>query len=163
MKASENTAHRLRLRWRFVLSLLFVWHMAAVFIAPFTFATAGPGGASPLASIGMRYLGWYIDAGYLNHGYFFFAPNPGPSHLVRARIEFADGRAPIVETFPDLKTQWPRLHYHRHFMLSEQLNAQFAPPEPPDPRNDVAQLDRWRRARAMYELKWQSYENHLRA
>jgi hypothetical protein len=112
----------------------------------------------------MGYLGWYIDAGYLNHGYFFFAPNPGPSHLIRARIEFADGRAPIVETLPDLKAQWPRLLYHRHFMLSEQLNAQFAPPEPPpDLRSDPSQLERWRRSRAMYELKWNSFENHLRA
>ncbi len=59
----------------------------------------------------------YLDIAYLNHGYNFFAPDPGPSLLIRYRIETADGQT-REGIFPDLQTQWPRLRYHRHFMLS---------------------------------------------
>ncbi len=31
----------------------------------------------------------YMEALYLDHGYFFFAPNPGPSHLLRCDIRDA--------------------------------------------------------------------------
>ncbi len=58
---------------------------------------------------------------FLGHGYRFFAPNPGPSHLVRYEVEFADGRTES-HRFPDTQEQWPRLLYHRHFMVAEQVN-----------------------------------------
>lgn len=63
----------------------------------------------------------YLEVLYLNHGYHFFAPEPGPSHLVRYELRFEDGR---VEQglFPDRHRHRPRLLYHRHFMLSEFLN-----------------------------------------
>ena len=59
----------------------------------------------------------YLDACYLNHGYNFFAPDPGVSLLIRYTIEREDG-SPYEGTFPDVRKQWPRLRYHRHFMLS---------------------------------------------
>ncbi|MBC8352414.1 MAG: hypothetical protein H8E66_10530 [Planctomycetes bacterium] len=112
----------------------------------------------------MNTLRPYIDFAFLNHGYAFFAPNPGPSHLIRARIEFEDGREPIEETFPDLDEQWPRLLYHRHFMLSEQLNAQYQPPQLPlEIRQEPELAERWQTARRMYELKWRSFKQHLEA
>ena len=92
--------------------------------------TAGPL-PSPFADAAYRLLRPYIGALYLDHGYFFFAPNPGPSHLVDYKVEFDDGREPVTGRFPDLATERPRLLYHRHFMLAEALNNRFVPPEPP--------------------------------
>jgi hypothetical protein len=106
----------------------------------------------------------YVDLLFLDHGYFFFAPNPGPSHLFRAKLEFGDGRAPLELTFPDRTRQKPRLMYHRHFMLAEQLHADFVLPEPPaELANDPQQLAIWRQARERYELRRKSFEEHLRA
>src|SRR5688572_18494486 len=116
---------------RWIASVLVAVHLAAVFAAPFAFACTTPSGSSPFADGVMRLFRPYVDALYLNHGYAFFAPNPGPSHLVRYRIEFEDGRDPLEGTFPDLKTQRPRLLYHRHFMLAEQLHNLYTPQQPP--------------------------------
>jgi len=60
---------------------------------------------------------WYLDTTYLNHGYGFFSPDPGASYIVRYRITQSDGGL-ITGRFPDLDEHWPRLRYHRHFMLS---------------------------------------------
>lgn len=66
----------------------------------------------------------YFNAVELNHGYRFFAPNPGPSHLVRYHLEFTDG-SKRDGVFPNLDEQRPRLLYHRYFMLSEKLFDMF--------------------------------------
>jgi hypothetical protein len=60
---------------------------------------------------------------FLGHGYRFFAPDPGPSHLVEYEITKQDG-SKIVGRFPDRNNSefsFPRLKYHRWFMLSETL------------------------------------------
>ncbi|MCO6456879.1 MAG: hypothetical protein J5I93_16395 [Pirellulaceae bacterium] len=149
---------------RRLVSGLLLLHVTAVFTAPFTFATSsGPGFASPFAGTLMGLLEPYINAVFLNHGYFFFAPNPGPAHLVRYRLEFDDGREPVEGLFPDLRRHWPRLLYHRHFMLSESLNGRFAPPEPPpEIVGDPVAMAAWQRARRQYEALRDSYANHLR-
>ena len=151
-------------KWRAVLSLLLIVHIVAIFMPPFMLQATGPLGPSPIGEAVMNTLRPYIDIAFLNHGYAFFAPNPGPSHLVRARIEFDDGRPPIEETFPDLDTQWPRLLYHRHFMLSEQLTARYQPPQLPQEISREPELaEQWQTARRMYELKWRSFVEHLAA
>ena len=102
---------------RRLVSVLVLLHCLAIFSSPM----AGPPPASDLS----RWIeGWfdpYLRAGFLNHGYRFFAPNPGPSHLVRYEVTHADGR---VEShrFPSTDEQWPRLYYHRHFMVAERVN-----------------------------------------
>ena len=101
-----------------------------------------------------------VRLGDLDHGYFFFAPDPGASHLVRYRAEFDDGREPIAEMFPDKFKQWPRLLYHRHFMLSEHLHASFVPPQPP-PGLDPLALPDWRSSRGLYEARWEGFRRHL--
>jgi hypothetical protein len=152
------------LRWRLAASLLLLIHLAAVFIGPFTFATSvGPGIASPFAAPIRELLRPYLELAFLDHGYFFFAPNPGPSHLLRARLEFNDGRPPSEITLPDRGQHWPRLLYHRHFMLAEQYHADFAPAQPPpEVAPGPAPPGDWRGARDMYELKKRSFEQHLR-
>lgn len=149
-------------KWRILLSALLALHLLAIFTPPFMLQASGPGGTSPIGEVVMNTLQPYIDVTFLNHGYAFFAPNPGPSHLVRARMEFDDGREPFEETFPNLEEQWPRLLYHRHFMLSEQLTAQYQPPQLPQEISQEPELaERWQVARRMYELKLRSFREHL--
>ena len=64
------------------------------------------------------------EAFYLGHGYRFFAPDPGPSHILEYRIELVDSDEEFVARLPDRAQHWPRLLYHRWFMLSETLYGQ---------------------------------------
>lgn len=140
-----------------LLSVVLGLHVLAVFLAPLMFASAG----SPIVEPLFRVAQPYIDLMYLNHGYFFFAPNPGPNHLVRYELEFADGRKPVVGQFPDRTQQWPRLLYHRHFMLSETMHNLYRPPQgPPEPQRPSE--DSSRRVRRIYERdkeQWQQASN----
>ncbi len=167
---------------KLVVSGLLVFHLTAVFWAPFAFACNIGSSSSPLADPIAGWLQPYTTALFLNHGYFFFAPDPGPSHLVRYKVEFDDGREPLVGMFPDLATQRPRLLYHRHFMLSESLYSRYAPPEqPPEPTpppvtasaaaKAAFQRERegydlavaaWQHQRRQYEALWQAFEEHLK-
>lgn len=70
---------------------------------------------------------------FLGHGYRFFAPDPGPSHLVEYEITKKDGTE-IKGRFPDRDDSshaFPRLQYHRWFMLSETIWSEHSmtPPE----------------------------------
>jgi hypothetical protein len=164
-----------------VISVLLAMHLAAVFIAPFAAACNVGGSSSPLADPVYKALHPYISALFLDHGYFFFAPNPGPSHLVDYKVEFDDGRPPVSGRFPNLATERPRLLYHRYFMLSEALTASYVPPEvPPEPspppltasdeeqalyklrRDEHKRLaDDWKRRRQRYEAMQASIQRHL--
>src|SRR4051812_39692810 len=161
-------------------SLLITAHLTAVFIAPLAVACNM---SSPVVEPIRQALQPYIAALFLDHGYFFFAPEAGPSHLVDYKLEFSDGRRPIEGRFPNLATERPRLLYHRYFMLSEFLNANYVPPEaPPEPspppltadalareryQRERSAYDRaasdWRRRRKQYEAMRASIEDHLRA
>jgi hypothetical protein len=114
-----------------LLSVLIAWHVGAVIVAPLRFACNSGRPPSPFMTALYAPFRPYVELLYLNHGYFFFAPNPGPSHLVEYKVEFDDGRPPVTGRFPDLASERPRLLYHRHFMLAEALNNRFVPPEPP--------------------------------
>ncbi len=103
---------------RAVASVLLALHVAAVFVAPMSLS---PGGGSELFRSLQRLFRPYLDVAYLNHGYGFFSPNPGSSYLIRYEVQTQDGR--VVEgVLPDRKEHWPRLRYHRHFMLSSQAS-----------------------------------------
>lgn len=154
---------RLAPRWRVLVSVLVLLHLTAVFLAPLNFESSGPETASPYASNLFAWFRPYLDFAFLNHGYAFFAPNPGANHLLRCRLEFADGRPPIERTFPDRRLDFPRLRYHRHFMLSEQLHTMFLPASPPAELTNPAALAAWRSQRAQYVARWRSFEEHLRA
>ena len=143
-----------------VISLLLIFHLTAVFIAPFAFACNSRGSTSPLADTVYRTLHPYIAVLFLDHGYFFFAPNPGPSHLVEYKLEFADGKPSLEGRFPDLATERPRLLYHRHFMLSEDLHNSFAPEEAP-PEPSPPPLTAGATERAQYQLQRTAYERTL--
>jgi hypothetical protein len=152
--------------FKLLVSALVAFHLAAVFIAPMSFAVR-PG--SPAIDPLRAALAPYIQALYLDHGYAFFAPDPDPSHLVEYRLEFADGTPSRTGRFPDRHEHFPRMLYHRHFMLSESLNTYYAPPEAPRfpasmPAEERAQeLQVWRTARARFEALRDSYARHLAA
>src|SRR5262249_5848411 len=132
-------------------------HLTAVFIAPFAVACTTGGPPSPAIDPIRQALQPYIAAMFLDHGYFFFAPNPGPNHLVDYKLEFADGRPPLEGRFPNLATERPRLLSHRYFMLSEALNASFVPPEmPPEP--SPPPLTAGAEERARYQLERSAYQ-----
>lgn len=113
-------------RTKRIVTLLLVWHVTAVVV--------GPAAVDPTSGLLLNLFQVYrpyLDALYLNHGYHFFAPEPGPSHLIRYELVLNDGSRK-TGYFPNKTEHWPRLRYHRHFMLSEHL-SQFAdegsPPE----------------------------------
>jgi hypothetical protein len=150
-------------RWRRgLVSGLLLFHLGAVVLAPFAFATTGPDGASPVVALLAPLFRGYSEFAYLNHGYAFFAPDPGPSVVLQARAEFDDGRSPVTRIYPDRRHDFPRLLYHRHFMLSEQLNMLFLPAAPPPDLADPEGRARWGEQRQRYERRRNSFVRHLR-
>jgi hypothetical protein len=67
----------------------------------------------------------YLDALYLNHGYYFFAPDPGDGHLIYYDLFDDQGAVMKQGKFPDWELHWPRLWYHRYFMLAEQAGSGY--------------------------------------
>lgn len=99
---------------------------------------------------------------YLDHGYFFFAPNPGPNHLVGWKANTAKSDQLPEVLFPDRRQQWPRLRYHRYFMLSEFYNNSFAPTELlPEDRQNPEFYKRWTDDRRFYEALQRSITNRI--
>lgn len=99
-----------------LLSCWLAFHVFSVFIAP---AAMPP--VSPLLLDGYNLALPYNEALFLNHGYHFFAPDPGASTLISYSIP-RPGDAPKVGRFPEVSIQ-PRLLYHRYFMLAENIWA----------------------------------------
>ena len=148
-------------RWRLGLSLLIVLQICAVVAEPFRFFTRSSRGTSPAADVPRSLLGPYIDFAYLNHGYFFFAPEPGPSHLIDCHLDFGDGQQASIR-YPDRQAQWPRLLYHRHFMLAESLHQLWVPPiEDSLLGSGDPLLPAWRDERRRYETVRRSMTRHV--
>ncbi|HEX4132573.1 MAG TPA: hypothetical protein VHZ24_21250 [Pirellulales bacterium] len=155
MPANESAA-RLSPTWSrpvcCLATLAIVWHLAGVLVGPISLPP------SILGSAAQRYLfRRYNELMYLDHAYKFFAPDPGPSHLIRYDIEMADG-SHTTGVFPNLADEWPRLFYHRYFMLSERLAN--GPPDADTPMTadwTHRPVTRWEHGLA------QSYANHLLA
>lgn len=108
-------------------SILIVAFLAIVILGPLSNPIASRHLTAPLAA----YVSPVHRALFLGHGYRFFAPNPGPSHLVQYKITRADGTQ-RESVFPDRETIKPRLLYHRWFMLSETVYSEHA--QTPSPR-----------------------------
>ncbi|MEQ8208496.1 MAG: hypothetical protein RH917_01590 [Lacipirellulaceae bacterium] len=136
---------------RCLLSLAIVWHVTAVFAAPWILQfrsvfhrdmplseilsreelaaaddpkhplqVAIDAKARPFLSSLNRLYRPYLNLTYLNHGYDFFTPNPTGSYLLGCVAYDAQGEVIAEEVYPDIKTQFPRLYYHRHLMLAAQ-------------------------------------------
>jgi len=94
---------------------------------------------------------------YINHGYFFFAPNPGPGHLIQCSFAPPDGVVPTEEPsrkqmLPDRNEHWPRLLYHRYLMLSEFYTNRFAPRQVTEElKKDTEFMERWSLDKELYD------------
>ena len=101
---------------RAIVSVEIALHLVAVFAAPWSWPPPSPLLAQEVSRVMLPY---HVGA-YINHGYRFFAPDPGPSHIVRFEITMPDGST-TAGRIPDPGQHWPRLLYHRHFMMTETL------------------------------------------
>jgi hypothetical protein len=98
-----------------------VYHLAAIALAPWSVPPA-----SRLIQNSWRAVRVYDQALFLNHGYHYFAPEPGDSALLGYVLEMPDGSLQTGR-IPNRKMR-PRLFYHRHFMLTESLASDdFSP------------------------------------
>ena len=118
----RSTADPLVRRWAhragFVLvNLWLVYHLAAIVLAPWSVPPA-----SRLIQNSWRAVGVYDQALFLNHGYHYFAPEPGNSTLLGYVLEMPDGSLQTGR-IPNRQIH-PRLFYHRHFMLTESLASE---------------------------------------
>ena len=112
-------------------SLLIALHLLAIAIAP---ASVPP--SSPTIQNGWLVFQPYLQIAFLNHGYHYFAPDPGASSLIEYTVVTEDGER-IWGRIPDRDTIWPRLLYHRHFMLTEFYGG--LPPAAAEMRQAVAE------------------------
>jgi hypothetical protein len=149
---------------RGVASAAILFHLSAAFVA----ALVASPPVSELSSAVASVFRPYVNAVDLNHGYRFFAPDPGPSHLVRYHLEFADGSKRDGQ-FPNLEEERPRLLYHRYFMLSEKLFGLYGvvreieerskEPLPPEALQDLKMAKQT--AEQRYQAFARSYGNEL--
>ncbi|MEL6105482.1 MAG: hypothetical protein AAFU85_05585 [Planctomycetota bacterium] len=161
--AADHAGPGLSSRIKACLSFAIVFHLLAVFLPPLLFQTQGMmGGSSLIGALSRPFIG-YGQFLYLDRGYAFFAPDPGPSRVMQVAVVSEDGS--IEETlYPDRERQWPRLLYHRHFMLTEYLSESYVEPGPPQIlfESDPDEALWWERRRARYEFLRQSMVDHLK-
>ena len=121
---------------RLGVSLALLVYFAAVIIAPLS----GPPPASELSQVILQPFRPLLGALYLGHGYRFFAPDPGPGHTIRWTIALPDGSTRTGKT-PDAESDWPRLMYHRRFMVAEKIAVLVPPPFAPAEAREAAKGD----------------------
>jgi hypothetical protein len=107
-----------------------VYHLAAIALAPWSVPPS-----SRFVQNAWQGVGAYVQILFLNHGYHYFAPEPGNSTLVAYVLEMPDGRRETGK-IPN-RGIWPRLLYHRHFMLTEFLASSDG--FPPAVRTELVQ------------------------
>ncbi|QEG24342.1 hypothetical protein [Mariniblastus fucicola] len=124
-----------------VLSCTLGFYLFVLILGPLSNPVGSESLTRPLA----KTVGPIHRALFLGHGYRFFAPNPGPSHLVEFQITMADGSVTKgrIPDRDDATTGFPRLEYHRWFMLSETIWTEhlMTPPEA-DFQDRIRQLER---------------------
>jgi hypothetical protein len=132
-EGSPRRAGRPGLVVRIALTVFIIWHFTGVFLA----GLCVPDSSKLVYSIAQHPpMQWYLDALYMNQGHSFFAPEVGPSHLIRYQLLDQNGHEIEHGDFPSRKEHWPRLLYHRYFMLADQSEW---------PVGDKATRDLWQR------------------
>lgn len=150
-------------RNRFLISILLIGMLLTIVLPPLAFQARGARGLSPSVGTLLSMISPVAQMFYMDRGYAFFAPDPGPSHLIRATSDAGN----TVQVFPDLDDQWPRLKYHRHFMLAEFLNDSYQPALPLEvsqligPELSPEELQTLRLGRQRYERILDSMVRHL--
>ena len=106
---------------RSVVSVMLVMHIAAVLSGAFAAAEPASALERRIADVFFSYH-QVIDQGYT---YRYYAPEPGPTPVVTAKIHYSDGRPDEELRLPECGT-WPRLRYQRQLALANHLNTEFA-------------------------------------
>lgn len=132
---------------RCLVTLAIIWHVGALLAAPLSLPPSVIGTA-----LREKVFRHYSQLMFLDHANKFFAPDPGFSHLLRYQVELADGTTK-TGTLPNLTEQFPRLLYHRYFMLTERIGN--VDPAPMDPEWSQHPPNQWESDLA------RSYANHL--
>ncbi len=150
-------------RVRLLISILIIGHLLALVLPPLSVQTRGRIGQSPSVSTALEFFEPYSQACYIDRGYAFFAPDPGPSHLIQVAITRPGGLS-VERMYPDRNQQWPRLLYHRHFMLSEFMHEIYQPPGPSEELLKASQQEAryWSLLRARYKHVQHSILEHLK-
>jgi hypothetical protein len=110
-------------RWpvwaRRVVSVVLAVHLVALLTAALAAAPSSPLERA-LAEV---FSGYHqaIDQGY---AYRYYAPEPGPTPVVTARLRYGDGRPEETVRLPE-RGVWPRLRYQRQLALANHLVADF--------------------------------------
>jgi hypothetical protein len=106
---------------RILISVLIVWHFAAIILA----AMFIPGPTSALVEniVQWRPVNWYLEALYLKQGHSFFAPNVGSGNVIHYECFDRNGKSVEQGDLPSRKEHWPRLLYHRYLMLASQSDG----------------------------------------
>ena len=140
-----------------ILLVLFFVHSLGVLSEPLRFFSRSDIRTGPeLAWLGETmkpYSQWL----YINHGYFFFAPNPGPSHLIQYSLDAqtaqsAEPNQTKIHLLPDREKHRPRLLYHRYFMLSEFYTNRFAPQQVSEElKKDLEFMSTWAFDKGLYD------------
>ena len=102
-------------------SLSILGYLFILILGPLSNPVASPYLSGPIAAK----ISPIQRALFLGHGYRFFGPDPGPGHLLVFTGQRADG-SQFEGVFPDSSQLWPRLLYHRWFMLSETVFNEHA-------------------------------------
>jgi hypothetical protein len=132
-EGSGRRAGRPALAIRVVFTVFIVWHFTGVFLA----ALSVNNNSELVLGIAQHWpMQWYLDLLYMNQGHSFFAPEVGPGHVIRYQLLDQNGREIEHGDFPSRKEHWPRLLYHRYFMLADQSELPF---------NDKTNRDLWQR------------------
>lgn len=160
--SSESTKPAPRRWWKWLASAMILFHCLAVFVPPLAFNSR-----SLHAETAFGAVRGYSEFLYLDRGYAFFAPDPGPAQLLQAAVVQPDGTL-SESRYPNLEQQWPRLNYHRHFMLAEYLQTIYVERIPLQLPIDLAdsqelqdQVKLLRAERARYEHVRLSFADHL--
>ncbi len=138
--------------------MLLLLHLLAVVVAPWS----APPPSSRLSRTIAAYFRPYLKLASLDNGYRFFAPDPGPSHLIRFEITREDGST-VRGEFPKKGEHFPRLLYHRQFMLSEMVFSLTAPTleTPPEQMLTAEEQDDLAKQRALAKSLQQSIARYL--
>lgn len=123
---------------RIALTIGLLLYLSVVVVGPLS----NPVGSEHLTIPVAKLLRPVHQALFLGHGYRFFGPDPGPSHILEYRITYKhDPENQLIGRFPDRDQHWPRLLYHRWFMLSETVYRECSSlPEPGDHRQWLASI-----------------------
>ena len=130
---------------RRVVSFCILAYLAVLFVGPLSNPVASPYLSGPVA----KKISPVHRALFLGHGYRFFGPDPSPSHLLVYKGKRDDG-SDFEGVFPDRNEQWPRLLYHRWFMLSETVFSENS--SLPTPSQFKARMDSYEQRISQFQI-----------